>query len=108
MKKCDSVAKGKCRAMLGHDSKFMSTKKKKKKGLLILVAVGAEPALPGLPEDNPVLLKSNLKAEELICLLLGNKRWGRQAFFKCPGQDSCRANRARCTGGFVGWDQHFA
>lgn len=93
--------------MLGHDSKFMSTKKKKK-GLLILVAVGAEPALPGLPEDNPVLLKSNLKAEELICLLLGNKGWGRQAFFNCPGQDSCRANRARCTGGFVDWDQRFA
>lgn len=41
-------------------------------GLLISVAFGDEPALPGLSKGNPVQLKSSLKAKELILLLPGN------------------------------------
>jgi len=57
------MAKGKSRAMLRHDSKYMQGR------LLVSVALGDEPAHLGFPEDNPVQIKSSLKATELICLL---------------------------------------
>lgn len=47
----------------------------KKIGLLISVAFGDEPALPGLSKGNPVQPKSSPKAKELILLLPGNL-WG--------------------------------
>lgn len=62
------MAKGKCRAMLGHDLKLMG----KKYGTLNFSSFGDEPALPGLSKGNSVQLKSSLKAKELILLLPGN------------------------------------
>lgn len=87
------MAKGKCRAVLGHDSKFMG----KKMGLPISVAFGDEPALPGLSKGNPVQLKSSPKAKELILLFpeISDRGWqtlSKHVTVGCSGQGSCRAN----------------
>lgn len=71
------MAKRKSRAMLRHDSKFTQRR------LLILVALGDEPAHPGFPEENPVQSKSSPKAKELIACSQETCSGGWQAFSKC-------------------------